>query len=75
MDVGAQLFVASTGDGVPWAKVTGMSLGSGRLIYATPEGKLWRVNFTGKPTGTVTQIGGGRIDGTNWASTGLFAHP
>jgi len=71
--VGASLFVASTGDGVSWSKVRGMTMSSGQLVFATSEGKLWRVAFDGRPVGSVTQIGGKGADGLNYTSTGLFS--
>lgn len=71
--VGANLFVASTGDGVPWAKVRGMTMSSGQLVYATSDGKLRRVAFNGRPTGSPTLIGGGNVSNIDWASTGLFS--
>ena len=71
--VGANLFVASTGDGVTWADVRGMTLANNTLYFATKDGKLWRVAWNGNhPTGAVTQIGGPGIDSYNWASRGLF---
>ena len=70
--VGASIFVASTGDGVSWAKVRGMTLASGALLFATADGKLWRVPFTDRPAGAVTQIGGGRLDRTDWTSRAFF---
>ncbi|MFC6285566.1 delta-60 repeat domain-containing protein [Nocardioides sp. GCM10027113] len=70
--VGANLYVASTGDGVPWARVRGMTLGSGQLVYAA-RGKLWRVPFDGRPTGSPTVMGGRRVDGVAWNTTGLFS--
>ena len=56
--VGASLFVASTGgEGINWGNVRGMTLASGKLIYALTDGRLYRVNWEGtKPTGAVTQI-------------------
>lgn len=72
--VGANLFVASTGDGVSWAKVRGMTMSSGLLVFATSEGKLWRVGFDGRPVGAVTQIGGNGKDGINYTATGLFSY-
>ena len=71
--VGANLFVASTGDGVMWSKVRGMTMSSGQLVYATSEGKLWRVAFDDRPVGSSTQIGGQGKDGLDWTSTGLFS--
>jgi hypothetical protein len=70
--VGANLFVASTGDGVPWSKVRGMTMSSGQLVYSA-SGKLYRVAFDGKPVGAVIQVGGKGKDGINYTSTGLFS--
>ena len=68
--VGASLFVASTGgEGVNWGNVRGMTLASGKLIYALTDGRLYSVNWGGtKPTGAVTQIS----SATTWQSRGLF---
>lgn len=71
--IGANLFVASTGDGVPWSKVRGMTMSSGQLVYSA-SGKLYRVPFNGKPVGAVTQIGGRGLDGVNYTATGLFSY-
>ncbi len=71
--VGASLFVASTeADGVPWSQVRGMTLASGKLTYATSSGDLNQVDFDGAPTGSPQVIGGPGVDGTNWASKGMF---
>jgi hypothetical protein len=72
--VGANLFVASTGgEGVTWRNVRGMTLASGKLIYATTDGRLWSVNWGGtRPTGPVTQISGPGVDARNWLTRGLF---
>ena len=53
--IGASLFVASTGgEGVNWGNVRGMTLASGKLIYALTDGRLYSVNWDGtKPTGPV----------------------
>ena len=68
--VGANLFVASTGgEGVNWGNVRGMTLASGKLIYALNDGRLYSVNWGGtKPTGAVTQIS----SATTWQSRGMF---
>jgi len=71
--VGASLFVASTGDGVDWSQVRGMTMSSGQLVYATNDGQLWRAPFDGRPVGAPTRIGGPDVDGVDWASTGFFA--
>ena len=70
--VGANLFVASTGgEGINWGNVRGMTLASGKLIYALTDGRLYRVNWGGtKPTGAVTQID----SATTWQSRGLFVY-
>ena len=70
--VGASLFVASTGgEGVNWGNVRGMTLASGKLIYALTDGRLYRVDWAGtKPTGAVTQID----SATTWQSRGLFVY-
>ncbi len=72
--VGANLFVASTGDGVNWANVRGMTMASGNLYLALTGGNLYKVAWSGgHPTGGVSQIGGPLLDGVNWTSQGLFA--
>ncbi len=70
--IGASLYVASTGgEGVNWGNVRGMTLASGKLIYALTDGRLYRVDWAGtKPTGAVTQIS----SATTWQSRGLFAY-
>ena len=46
--IGASLFVASTGgEGVNWGNVRGMTLASGKLIYALTDGRLYSVNWAG----------------------------
>ncbi len=74
--VGASLFVSSTGDGVAWNNLAGMTMANGTLYYALTTGTLFKVAFnsaTGRPSGTPVQIGGPLVDGYNWASRGLFA--
>ena len=75
--VGANLFVASSNPAdttVPWSTVRGMAVANGKLIYATSDNRLWRVDWAGNhPSGTPTQIGGPGVNSTNWASRGLFA--
>ena len=70
--VGASLFVASVGgEGINWGNVRGMTLASGKLIYALTDGRLYRVNWDGaKPTGPVTQIS----SATTWQSRGMFVY-
>jgi hypothetical protein len=70
--VGANLFVASsypTAGAVPWGNVRGMTLASGKLIYALTDGRLYSVNWNGTTTsGTATQIS----SATSWQSRGMF---
>jgi chitodextrinase len=70
--VGANLFVASSypADGaVPWGNVRGMTLASGKLIYALTDGRLYRIDWNGtRPTGSPTQIS----SATTWQSRGMF---
>ena len=70
--VGANLYVASTGgEGINWGNVRGMTLASGKLIYALTDGRLYSVNWDGtKPTGAVTQIS----SATTWQSRGMFVY-
>ena len=69
--VGAELFVASTGDGVDWANVDGFTIASGQMFFALSNGSLNRVAWSdGHPTGPVTQI---LAPGSGWGSRGLFA--
>jgi hypothetical protein len=71
--VGADVFVASgDGDGRNWSSVTGMTMASGRLYYAT-GGNLSAVDFAGGvPSGSATVISGPLLDGRDWGSRGLF---
>jgi chitodextrinase len=70
--VGANLFVASTGgEGINWGNVRGMTLASGKLIFALTDGRLYSVNWGGaKPTGAITQIS----SATTWQSRGMFVY-
>ena len=72
--IGADTFVASGAtDGRNWAGVSGMTMASGRLVYATTTGTLSAVDFTGGlPTGTATTLSGPAIDGQSWQSRALF---
>jgi hypothetical protein len=72
--IGADTFVASgAGDGRNWAGVSGMTMASGRLVYATTAGTLSAIGFTGGvPTGTATTLSGPAIDGQSWQSRALF---
>jgi hypothetical protein len=76
--VGAPLLVASTGDGVDWAKVRGMTMADGGLYFALADGSLNVVGWSGDPfgrghpSGAVTTIGGPHVDGTDWSSRGMF---
>ena len=72
--IGADTFTASgVTDGRNWSTVNGMTMASGRLVYATTTGTLNAVDFTGGvPTGTTTTISGPAIDGQSWQSRALF---
>lgn len=71
--IGGELFVASTGDGVDWANVRGFTIADGFLYFAKTDNKLYRVAFpNGKPSGSVTQVGGSGIDSNQWQSRALF---
>jgi hypothetical protein len=72
--IGADTFVASgAGDGRNWSAVSGMTMASGRLVYATATGTLNAVEFTnGVPSGTATTLSGPAIDGQSWPSRALF---
>jgi hypothetical protein len=74
--VGANLFVASSNPQdttIPWSSVRGMTLANGKLLYATTDNRLWRVDWSnGHPVGNPVQIGGPGIDARLWASHGLF---
>ena len=76
--VGAALTVPSTGDGVDWAKVRGMTMASGTLYFALSDGSLNKVAWNGAPfgkghpTGSVTTITGSNVDGVDWASNAMF---
>jgi hypothetical protein len=72
--VGADTFTASgAGDGRNWSTVNGMTMASGRLVYATTTGTLNAVDFTaGVPTGSATVVSGPAVDGQSWQSRGLF---
>jgi hypothetical protein len=72
--IGADTFVASGAtDGRNWSTVSGMTMASGRLVYATTTGTLNAVDFSGGvPTGTTTVISGPALDGQSWQSRGLF---
>jgi Domain of unknown function (DUF5122) beta-propeller len=68
--VGAERFVASTD--TRWRSVAGMTLAAGNLYFATADGRLWQMSWSGGPTGTPTQISGSGVDASNWQSHGLF---
>jgi hypothetical protein len=72
--IGADTFVASgAGDGRNWSTVTGMTMASGRLTYATTTGTLSTVDFSGGlPAGPATALSGPTVDGRSWQSRGLF---
>jgi hypothetical protein len=66
----ADTFVASgTTNGRNWSTVNGMTMASGRLIYATTTGTLSTVDFpAGLPTGSATVVSGAAVDGRSWQS-------
>lgn len=70
--VGANLHVASSypaDNVVPWGSVRGMTLASGKLIYALTDGRLYRVDWDGsRPVGTPMLIS----NATTWQSRGMF---
>ena len=71
--IGASLFVASTGDGVPWSTVRGMTMSDDTMLYATSDDRLYRVAWNGSaPTGPVVQVSGPGVDARQWSSRGLF---
>ena len=68
--IGADTFIASGAtDGRNWSTVNGMTMASGRLVYATTTGTLSTVDFTGgSPTGAATVLSGPAVDGQSWQS-------
>ena len=73
--LGADAFVASgAGDGRNWSTVSGMTMASGRLVYATITGTLATVDFSGGlPTGSATVLSGPAVDGRSWQSRGFLS--
>jgi hypothetical protein len=68
--VGAETFTASA---TGWSSVSGMTLASGKLYFATSNGNLSAVDFAGGvPSGSPTVISGPAVDGQSWQSRGLF---
>ena len=73
--IGSNGFTPSgNGDGLDWSNVRGMTEAGGKIYYATTDGNLHRIDFTGgvPVPGTDVLIGGPGVDGRNWASNGLF---
>ena len=76
----AVLLVPSTGDGVNWGQVRGMTIASGKMYFSLSDGTLNVVNWNGAaygqghPTGSVTTIGGPGVDGTDWSSNAFFVY-
>jgi chitodextrinase len=70
--VGANLFVANsypTDAAVPWGNIRGMTLASGKLIYALTDGRLYGIDWNGTTTsGAPTQLS----SATTWQSRGMF---
>jgi hypothetical protein len=68
--VGAETFTASA---TGWSNVSGMTLASGKLYFATSNGNLSAVGFAGGvPSGAATVLSGPGVDGQSWQSRGLF---
>jgi PQQ-like domain len=68
--VGAETFVAAASG---WSTVSGMTMASGKLYFATTNGNLSAVDFSGGvPSGAATVLSGPAVDGQNWVSRGLF---
>ena len=68
--VGAETFTASA---TGWSSVSGMTLASGKLYFATSNGNLSAVDFAGGvPSGSATVLSGPGVDGQSWQSRGLF---
>jgi hypothetical protein len=63
--LGADTFTASGAtDGHNWSTVNGMTMASGRLVYATTTGTLSAIDFTGwVPTGAATVLSSPAVDG------------
>jgi hypothetical protein len=78
--LGAPLLVPSTGDGVNWGQVRGMTIASGKMYFSLSDGTLNVVNWNGAaygqghPTGSVSTIGGPNVDGTDWSSNAFFVY-
>ena len=56
---------------IKWGNVRGMTLASGKLIYALTDGRLYSVNWDG------TEAGGRRrqiSSATTWQSRGMFVY-
>jgi hypothetical protein len=68
--VGGLRFVAATAP--TWAQVAGMTLSGNSLFTGDASGNLWRQNWTTRPAGARTRVGGPSADGRNWRSHGLF---
>ena len=74
------MLVPSTGDGVNWGQVRGMTIASGKMYFSLSDGTLNVVNWNGAaygqghPTGNVTTIGGPTVDGTDWSSNAFFVY-
>jgi hypothetical protein len=68
--IGAERFVAATG--AVWGELAGMTVASGHLYFADASGNLWRMSWSGGPTGVATRIGGPAVDGRAWRTHGMF---
>ena len=72
--MGADTFVASgAGDGRNWSTVTGMTMASGRLTYATTTGTLSpSTSRAASPPARPTALSGPAVDGRSRQTRGLF---
>jgi hypothetical protein len=61
--VGAETFMAAASG---WSTVSGMTMASGTLYFATTNGNLSAVDFTGGvPSGAASVLSGPSVDGQN----------
>jgi hypothetical protein len=71
--VGAETFVAAASG---WWTVSGMTMASGKLYFATINGNLSAVDFTGGlPSGAVTVLSGPSVDGQTGCPAGCSCSP
>ncbi len=74
--IGSMEYTVSGGsDGLDWSSAHGMTAADGHIFFATTDGNLHRIGFTGGGVpvpGTDEVIGGPGVDGRDWRSNGLF---